>query len=120
MPDHAREAFRAAVKEGWIRIVRGGHIRDISRLQDEFDTLSDTDAELLLAAAKDGLDLFTDDRRLIHACRSRGVTTYDVADTLALLMELGELDRDALRSLVLEMSKERTFTPDDIELLGLR
>lgn len=119
MPDHAREAFRSAVKEGWIRIVRGAHVRDIARVQDEHDALSDTDAELLLIAAKEGDDLFTDDRGLIHAARTRGVTTYDVADTLALLDELGELDDARLREIVHEMSKERTFTRDDLTLLGI-
>lgn len=119
-PDHCRDAFRVAARDGWIRIVRGAHERDIQRIQDEFDALSDTDAELVVLASREGYDVFTDDRDLLAACRSRGVRGLDVADTLALLAELGALEPTALQAIVDEMSKERAFTVDDFTLLGLR
>lgn len=119
-PDHSREQFRRAASDGWIRVVRGAHPRAIGTIQQEFSALSDADAELLVVAARQGLDLFTDDRLLIRAARARGVTAYDAVDTISILEGLAALDRRGVQDLVLAMAPDRTFTKDDLDLLGLR
>ncbi len=119
-PDHSRAQFRAALAEGWITVARGAHPRDLERLQNEFEALSDADAELLHVAIRDDRDVFTDDRLLGRACKARGVAHFDVPDVIDILESVGELDRAGVRNLVIEMLPDRAFSRDDLDLLGLR
>lgn len=120
-PPHAQEAFRKAHRDGWIQLVAPASQAAIDKVLAEAPGLSSTDAELFVLASSAGDDLFTDESLLARYAAAHGLTVYDVVDTVLLLQELGSIDTNAKKRLVLSIHAEdgRTFTPPELDALGL-
>jgi hypothetical protein len=89
---------------------------------DEIVGLSPTDAELLVICTEERLDLFTDENLLARAAEKRGIEVYDVVDAIMMLVELGDLDTNGAKKLILDIHLEdgRRFTQYELAGLGLQ
>ncbi|MBI4393142.1 MAG: hypothetical protein HY556_04990 [Euryarchaeota archaeon] len=121
-PAHARHQFAEGIRSGWITLHRPALAPPVARVMDEIVGLSPTDAELLVICTEERLDLFTDENLLSRAAEKRGIEVYDVVDAIMMLVELGDLDTNGAKKLILDIHLEdgRRFTQSELAGLGLQ
>lgn len=113
------EQFRRGLAEAWIIVVPPIDGSTVQALMDAVPGLSRADREILLLAKARGEDLFTDENLLARAAAAQNVSVLDVVDLLFLLKELGVLNAESLKQVIVDMHlADRTFSRADLDALG--
>lgn len=122
-PPHSQAAFKAAAKEGWIKVesVPAAALQDAAYARTKA-MLGNTDAGLLFWAKHAKALLATDDTNLYKAAVRESVQCLDLVDVLQDLQQMALLSKEQLRKVVIaiEFENGRKFKPADLEQLGIK
>lgn len=120
-PPHSQAQFHEALKAGWITIHPPASARAIESAMDQYFGLSRADCELLVICEREREMLFTDDKALRRTAKKHGVETYNVPETIGILLQIGELTKERAADVVRRMHVEhvRHFGQRELEALDL-